>query len=412
MRGEIVVPQAPALLLGSSRPSMEDAERLSEVIGSIYQGVTESAPWSGVLHTLLDMLGALHVTLILSPPTPQSPGIILNTDTVSQQGTASYNSHFFALDPFVHLPKNEIVVADDLLGRRWLESPLYREFLKPADVRYVLGSDIHTDDGVECRFRVSRSHDAPPFGAREQMLCRVLLPHLRRAIQLHTRIDYLECERQLFAGTMNRMRLGVINFARDGSVHEINAEARRILGENDGISLLGKNLMVSRNPENRELQALIRQAISGSGESKDPSVATAMSITRPSGRTRLGVVVRSVPSAVLPDSFVRPAAALFLRDPESSGLPASHELVRRLFGFTRMETELALWLAEGLTIEEASEKMGVTRNTGRTYLRFIFAKTGVTRQSMLVRLLLNSVAALGDDSQPWDGGRGMLGRPS
>ncbi|MDI3258717.1 MAG: LuxR C-terminal-related transcriptional regulator, partial [Sinobacteraceae bacterium] len=71
------------------------------------------------------------------------------------------------------------------------------------------------------------------------------------------------------------------------------------------------------------------------------------------------------------------------------------ELVRRLFGLTRMEAQLALLLAEGYTLDEAAEKMDVRRNTARTHLRSIFCKTGVTRQTMLVRLMLNSVLTLG-----------------
>ena len=43
----------------------------------------------------------------------------------------------------------------------------------------------------------------------------------------------------------------------------------------------------------------------------------------------------------------------------------------------------------------AAEQMNVRRNTARTHLRSIFCKTGVTRQTMLVRLLLNSVLTLG-----------------
>jgi DNA-binding CsgD family transcriptional regulator len=92
---------------------------------------------------------------------------------------------------------------------------------------------------------------------------------------------------------------------------------------------------------------------------------------------------------------MRPAVAVFLRDPESNAAQPSHELVRRLFGLTRMEAALALLLTEGFTLDEAAEKMNVRRNTARTHLRSIFCKTGVTRQTMLVRLLLNSVLALG-----------------
>jgi DNA-binding CsgD family transcriptional regulator len=107
------------------------------------------------------------------------------------------------------------------------------------------------------------------------------------------------------------------------------------------------------------------------------------------------VLVMAIPMGMWWESRQRPAAAVFLRDPESNAAQPSQELVRRLFGLTRMEAALALLLAEGFTLDEAAEKMNVRRNTARTHLRSIFCKTGVTRQTMLVRLLLNSVITLG-----------------
>ncbi len=52
-------------------------------------------------------------------------------------------------------------------------------------------------------------------------------------------------------------------------------------------------------------------------------------------------------------------------------------------------------LANGLTLDEASEELDISRNTARAHLRSIFSKTGVTRQTVLVRLILRSVATLG-----------------
>nr|MDT0253635.1 LuxR C-terminal-related transcriptional regulator [Endozoicomonas sp.] len=52
-------------------------------------------------------------------------------------------------------------------------------------------------------------------------------------------------------------------------------------------------------------------------------------------------------------------------------------------------------LANGLTLDETAEELGISRNTARAHLRSIFSKTGVTRQTMLVRLILKSVATLG-----------------
>src|SRR5690606_15731499 len=71
------------------------------------------------------------------------------------------------------------------------------------------------------------------------------------------------------------------------------------------------------------------------------------------------------------------------------------KVAQDLFTFTPAETALALELANGLSLEEAALKLGITRNTGRAHLRSIFAKTGIKRQAELVKVLLNSIVSLG-----------------
>ena len=69
-------------------------------------------------------------------------------------------------------------------------------------------------------------------------------------------------------------------------------------------------------------------------------------------------------------------------------------MITRLFGLTPTEASLAMLLANGLTLDEASDELGVSRNTARTHLRAVFSKTGVSRQTGLVSLILRSVAPL------------------
>jgi len=322
--------------------------------------------------------------------------VMINTGSVTQQGVESYETHFFALDPFVRLSENQVVTAEELIGKQWLQSTVYQEYLKPLDVRHLLGADIYTKDGIECRLRITRSHDSAPFSEVEKDLVRRLLPHLKRSIQIHAQLDFLECERALFAGAVNRLLLGMVSFDQNGVIVETNPEARRILGEKDGIWLAGNNLCLDNSQESRDLQRLLRQALSETTHTEaGPGMVEAMAVTRPSGRAKLGVLIKAVPMGQFSESKQRPAVVVFLRDPESNAAQPSQELVRRLFGLTRMEAQLALLLAEGLTLDEAAEKMNVRRNTARTHLRSIFCKTGVTRQTMLVRLLLNSVISLG-----------------
>ncbi len=372
-----------------------DHAAVDDLLGAIYEGPMESPPWQTAMEVLRGLMGAAHVTLILRPPSPDSTGIMINTGPVTTQGLESYESHFFAVDPFVRLPEGEVVTAEELIGKEWLQSPIYLEYMKPLDIRHLLGADIYTKEGIECRLRITRPHEDKPFSQGDKALVRFLLPHLKRSIQLHARLDFLECERALFAGTVNRMLLGMISFSQDGNILEMNQEAKRILNEKDGIWLAGNMLAVESSQESRDLQRMLRAALAGTTDSEGPGVVEAMSISRPSGRAKLGILIKTIPMGEWSESKQRPAAAVFLRDPESNAAQPSHELVRRLFGLTRMEAQLALLLADGFTLDEAAEKMNVRRNTARTHLRSIFCKTGVTRQTMLVRLLLNSVITLG-----------------
>lgn len=373
-----------------------DLDMVDALLTQIYEGPLENPPWQRALLLMRDSLQATHVTLMLRPPSSDSSGVMINTGTVEQAAVTSYETHFFAIDPFVRLKEGDVVTAEELIGKEWLHSTYYREYLKPLDVRHLLGADIYTREGIECRLRVTRSHDAKPFTTSDKALVRYLLPHFKRSIQLHARLDFLECERQLFAGTVNRMLLGIVSFAQNGSIVETNQEARRILGEKDGIWLSGNTLQVESSQESRELQRMIKQALAGQpADENSPGLVEAMSITRPSGRAKLGVLVKPIPLGQWSESRQRPVVAVFLRNPEANTTQPSQELVRRLFGLTRMEAALALLLTEGLTLDEAAEQLNVRRNTARTHLRSIFCKTGVTRQTMLVRLLLNSVISLG-----------------
>jgi len=381
----------PGLANAATVGNEREPQQIGALLGALYEGPLQQPPWQDALLLLQQRLQATHVSLILRPPTADHAGVMVSIggNSVAQ---ASYEKNFFALDPFVSLREDEVMTADELIGQQWLESPLYQEYLRPQDVRHVLGVDVYLPEGGECRLRATRGHQAAPFGDEDKSLFRFLLPHLKRALRLHTRIDSLECDRQMLAGTVNRMLLGVISLAQNGDILEINDEAQRILSERDGLWRGPKGLTLDNADEKREFQRLVQRVLGGAANG---GVVDAMPVTRPSGRARLAIVIKSVPAADWCDNRQRPAAVMYLRDPDCNNAPPSLDLVRRLLGLTRVESRLALLLTEGYTLDETAEAMHIRRNTARTHLRSIFSKTGVTRQTLLVRLLLRSVFSLG-----------------
>ena len=368
-------------------------QQFSHLVGLIYRGTMDPLPWSGAIEFLHRLLRASWVTLILRPATAGHQAIMINMGREGGPHVAAsphISPGVFALDPFVNLPGDRIVTADEMVGEsNWLNSEYYKQFCEPAGVRYVMGADIHTEEGSECRVRICRPIEAPPFSEADKALCQMLLPHFENAARLYTSIDVAESERELLAGTVDRMQLGTVILDEAGTVLKTNSVAHHILRENDGLRITQGLLEAGYGAENRELYRLIKLALQGITNTAG-SVAQAMSITRPSGRAKLGLALRSVPQGDWLESRHRPTVAVFIRDPENRS-QASREMVQRLFGLTPAESSLALLLADGLSLDEATAQLGVRKNTARAQLRAIFSKTGVTRQTALVRLLLASV---------------------
>ncbi|NUT78804.1 helix-turn-helix transcriptional regulator [Pseudomonas sp. C1C7] len=369
-------------------------DTFSDLIGNLYQGPLETIPWATFLNQLNVHLNSKYVTFILRPPSAHVDGLMVNTTGTSTEATASYNTHFFSLDPFVGLPNRQVVTSAEFLSTdEWLQSEFYKNFLEPVGVFHILGADINTNDGAQCRIRISRGREDKPFGDEEKAVLAQFIPHLERSIKIHMQLNRIEAERNLYAGAVNQMAVGTIILDESGKVLQTNQVADRLIQEKDGIKLVNDGLQVGTARDTQEFRRLVKQSLL-SQKSSNPSVVEALRVQRPSGKADLGIIVRSVPLTDWSEGKQCPTVAIFISDPEQQST-APQEIVRALFDFTPAETQLAMLLANGLTLDEASEELGISRNTSRAHLRSTFSKTGVTRQTMLVRLILRSVATLG-----------------
>ena len=368
--------------------------KFSELVGNLYQGPLENIPWTTFLNQLNVHLHSKFVTFILRPPSQHDTGLMINTTGSSTETTASYNKHFFTLDPFVDLPNRQVVtLAEFVSDDDWQNAEFCKNFLEPLDVFHILGADINTADGAQCRIRISRGRGDKAFSNDEKALLAQFIPHLERSIDIHMRLNRIETERNLYSGAVDQMAVGTIILDEAGKVLRTNQVADRLIQEKDGIKLVNDGLQVGTARDTQEFRRLVKQSLL-SQKSSNPSVVEALRVQRPSGRADLGIIVRSVPLAAWSEGKQCPTVVIFISDPEQQS-SAPQEIVRALFDFTPAETQLAMLLANGLTLDEASEELGISRNTSRAHLRSTFSKTGVTRQTMLVRLILRSVATFG-----------------
>lgn len=369
---------------------LQSVDEFSELIGSFYDAALDARQWMASLEKLRELFRANFVSLILRPAMPDDIGLRV----VAGGPPADWGNPHYTMSPMFQLEENRVMTVQDVMSEaEWRQTPYYQHWCAPFHVFHMLGVDIRTPDAALFRLRICRPEESEAFSAADRELCEQILPHLRRALFFHTRLEHSESLRALYAQAMGRLSVASIVLDENGHILQLNSEAEDLLKSGDGLKNVGGRLEACYASDNRELQRVIRNtfAVQPKAQLRIPD---ALSVTRPSGKVSLGVVVQPIPALEWSEGRGRPAAMVFVRDAEGR-TRAVRGVAKQLFNLTHAETALAIELANGLSLDEASESLGVRRNTARAHLRSIFSKTGVRRQTDLVRIVLNSVAPLG-----------------
>jgi DNA-binding CsgD family transcriptional regulator len=87
------------------------------------------------------------------------------------------------------------------------------------------------------------------------------------------------------------------------------------------------------------------------------------------------------------------AAALFVYE-ATRGVPAPLEIVTGLYRLTAGEVRVLAALAEITGVARIATALGISEATVKTHLQNLFAKTGVRRQSELLKLLARHATVL------------------
>ncbi len=352
----------------------------SELLDGIYDGQTEEQPWLETLKRIRVQLKASWASLMLRPATSIKPAWIISASgplALASESPHALGSDVPPMGPFRELPADGVMVVEraGVLGSL-----------------HIIGADIVVNDGSRARLRIARPSREGAFSDQERAYIEMILPHLSRAVRT---CDYEHSSRQevqLLSKVVDNLALGIAILGETGEVIRTNECADYLLKSGKGIRLIRSRLQCDNQLEDRKLHGAIKRALDRRMENM-PGIANTVIAIKPEGGTWLSILVRPISPGPLVTGARSPALAVFIRSPEQDH-EVPHKVIRELFGLTATEAVLALEMANGYTMDEASGVMGIRRNTARTHLRSIFAKVGVRRQTALMRVILNSVATM------------------
>ncbi|MGI2258233.1 helix-turn-helix transcriptional regulator [Shewanella sp. GXUN23E] len=382
-----------------------DLERYNGLIEKIYDAARDNISWAEPLEEFRELFKANFVTLILKLPAEDDENdlglMIAVGGSLNGKGRVQYLPYRHNLTPFADQPPDMVFTVDDLMeDSQWRDSAYRKHWCEANDVYHVMAVDISAPEVGSLRFRITRPEAAANFSVEEKTLCQFLVPHLKRALAIHLQLDRSHSIGSMYSQAIGRLSIATVQIDETGRILDQNVFAREILESGDGLQVVAGKLTATYPSDSRELKLLIKNAFENAKQAGKPALPEAMSVTRPSGEVNLGIVIEVIPSPVWAENKGQSKAVVYIRDSVAKS-QASSDVAKKLFGLTPAETALSLQLANGLSLEEAAEALNIRRNTARAHLRAIFSKTGVRRQTELVRIFLNSVAPLSyTDSQP------------
>ncbi|WP_172332526.1 hypothetical protein [Mangrovicoccus sp. HB161399] len=207
-----------------------------------------------------------------------------------------------------------------------------------------------------------------------------LSPHLNRALNLRQTLEAQRAQSGLLRETLDLLAQPVL--IADASARLVHANRRGEAALRSSAHLtLSHGRIAARNPADRDWlralsDALGRGAGGGAARRAGPG-GTAWPLAAPLSEHR---------AACLGLPQCRRLELIALRTGSGASCPDAATL-RTLFDLSPAEAELAAALAHGRTLAEFACVREVTRNTANSQLKSLFAKTGASRQSELVRLL-------------------------
>ncbi len=365
-------------------------EQFSLLLGALYDTVLDPGLWTDALQRVAAFLQASFVVLIEENVIAPDESRFMASDAGSTL-VARYLDGFMLLNPARmamagHVQVGDIVLTSDYIPRaEYQQTRFYREFLDPSGHTDVAASIVERNATCITVLSALRSHGQGPADDEVRRRIGLVAPHVRRASGIGTVLDKASASARSLAGLVDRMTGCVVILGPGGAVLHVNDAGRLELADGRVVELAAGRIAPRQATARTALEAALAAAALGDAGPEDGGAPIAFAGLE--GRMMTGVVIPLQRGARQAMGRRHGAvAALFLREMRFE-MPDSMDTLATLYRLTRRETAVLGSIVRDGGVTETARGLGMAEETVRTHLRAIFRKTGLGRQSDLVKLL-------------------------
>lgn len=311
---------------------------------------------------------------------------LIATFGVENRFREEYNNHYSRLNAWREngrdlYRRSDVLLDEELYPREQLKkTPFFNEYLRPLGGVYSLSGVVKRDSENALMLTALRGERRSNWEASDKRIVEFLLPHVRRACSIQQKLAVFEGGEIV----LDSLPIGAVLFTASERLIYVNRTAESVFREDDGLLLKDGVLRAGDSMTDTFIQRAIRSA----ARMDLPRDATeAVLVNRKSMRRPYQLLILPIRRRFSQFAdMALPAVMVLITDSERD-ISATPELIRKLYGLTAKEAELANKVSSGMSPRNAARELGMQYETARTHLKHIYGKMSISRQSELAALI-------------------------
>jgi DNA-binding CsgD family transcriptional regulator len=369
--------------------AMHESERLSALIGRIYDSTLDPNLWVEVLDEAARFVGGCASSLYYRDADGRHP-VVAYQSGLDLQYVQLYIDTYARLDPTLtgyHYAKLEepTATADIMLYDEFVQSRFYREWARPQRLVDSANAMLERSAKTAVGFVVFRHERDGLVDNNTRLRMRLIVPHMRRAALIGKTIDLKKAEAATLADTLDGISAAIFLVSATGRIVHANAAGHVMLNATDVLHAEAGRLAVNDRQADQVLADTFATAGNGDAAIGVKGVAVPL-VARDGDRYVAHVLPLTSGARRRAGASYAAAAALFVHK-AALDTPAPPEAIAKAYKLTPMELRVLLAVVEVGGVPEVAEAFGIAETTVRTHLHQTYQKTGTNRQAGLVKLV-------------------------
>ena len=369
---------------------------LTETVIAASAAASDSTRWGDVLSALGRRFGATAAALYTPQAAPAErmlfADIGLPTDTV-----AEYADYWSARDPWfaaAQVTGAFVHNGDCNVGRELCDWPelerldYYNEFAGPTGVHGLIG--LMVDNGSQPAkspltvIGLYRRQGLEEFSLDDKRALQSVHAPLQLALHAHWAMARVKSADRAASDAFAALPTPLFVLADDGRVLHANPAALALLTRNDGVGIRRGRVVRLGQMAAGDMEASLRRVAQGVLQTH--VIWHDAQLSQPGAKPAVARLVPLAEDNACRLTWPHATSLLLIDEPEADPQAQRLSALAQRHGLTQAETRLLVQLAQGDRLADIAQHNEVSIHTVRAHLRNLFDKTGVRRQSELIRL--------------------------